>query len=92
MAEYTDSARVTYDVVYKRIRDTDWHLIVRIPRSESLGFLDRILFNTTISGILIIAFIVALLFQILPGASQTPVQQGHGTQCGAGSGGGTAHP
>ncbi len=62
--EYTDAAGAVYDVIYKQIRDTDWSLVIRIPRSESVGFLSTVLFNTAVAGLLIIA-IVALLFQVL---------------------------
>lgn len=72
--EYTDAHGTVFDVIYKQIRDTDWSLVIRIPRNESVGFLNSILLNTAVAGVLIIV-IVALLFQVLSRRIADPYQR-----------------
>ena len=61
--DYTDAKGRQYDVAYRQIRDTDWKLVIRIPRTETTGFLSPVTQNIAISGIGIL-LIVLLLFYI----------------------------
>ncbi len=60
VAEYYNKEGELFDVVYKTIKDTDWKLIVQIPRSESLGFLNSIIINTVVAGLSIVIFMVGM--------------------------------
>ncbi|UNC90807.1 SpoIIE family protein phosphatase [Candidatus Contubernalis alkaliaceticus] len=64
VAEYHNHEGKLYDVVYKNIKDTDWKLIIQIPRSESLGFLNVILINTIIAGLIIVTLMMAMFYGI----------------------------
>lgn len=64
ITEYRDKLGETYDLVYKRIDDTDWRMAIQIGRSESIGFLKDVIINTAVAGIFIIA-IVLVLFNLL---------------------------
>ncbi len=59
--EYTNDAGDLYDIAYKTIKDTDWKLIVEIPRSESLGFMRTIIINTVLACLFIIVLMLIML-------------------------------
>jgi len=62
IAEYSNSKSEKYDIAYKRIKDTEWKLIVQIPRSESLSFLKAVTVNTVLSCIFIIILMVTTFY------------------------------
>lgn len=64
VVEYHDSRGELYDLAYKNIKDTDWQLLVQIPRRESLGFLGAIIQNTVIAGLAIVSLMVGMFFVI----------------------------
>ncbi|PKM90608.1 MAG: hypothetical protein CVU87_01975 [Firmicutes bacterium HGW-Firmicutes-12] len=64
IADYETPQGEYFDIAYKKIKNTDWNLIVQIPRADSLGFLKAIIINTIISCILIILIIVLLFYFI----------------------------
>ena len=74
ISEYTGKNGSLYDLVYKNISNTDWRLIIQIKRSDSLSFLNAIIFNTVISGILIIVIII-LLFNLLSNRLANPYKR-----------------
>lgn len=72
--EYKSIKGEIYDLVYKRIKDTDWKLIVQIPRSESLGFLNAIIYNSLIACIIMILLFV-VMFNILANRVANPYKR-----------------
>lgn len=60
--EYVDAAGERYDLAYKGIKDTAWKLLVQIPRSETVGFLGKVTWNTVISCVVIILLMVATFY------------------------------
>lgn len=62
IAEYKDAQGEKQDIAYKNIKSTHWKLMVRIPRLESLNFLDAVLLNTIISCLIIILLMVVLFY------------------------------
>ena len=63
-AEYKGGNGEIYDVVYKKIKNTNWNLVIQIPRTESLGFLNKIIYNTLLACFLVITIVIAM-FNIL---------------------------
>lgn len=62
--EVTDAKGQLYDIAYRQIRDTDWKLVIRIPRTETTGFLVPVEWNIAFFGAGIL-LIVLLLFTFL---------------------------
>ena len=62
IAEYSNSTGEIYDVAYKTIKDTEWKLMVQIPRSESMSFLRAVIINTIISCLIIIVLMVTIFY------------------------------
>lgn len=62
IAEYQDEHGEIYDIAYKRIKDTNWKLLVQIPRSESLSFIKTITINTVVSCFIIILTMVFIFY------------------------------
>lgn len=62
IAQYTDKKNNTHDVAFKRIHNTNWKIVVQIPRSESLGFLKAVTTNTVISGAIILLLISVVFY------------------------------
>lgn len=64
VGEYINNDGEKFDIAYKNIKDTDWKLIVQIPRSESLGFLGAIIRNTVIAGFSIVILMIGMFSYI----------------------------
>lgn len=62
IAEYRGKNGQVYDIAYKGIKDTDWKIVVQIPRSESITFINAITMNTVVSCIIIILIMVAIFY------------------------------
>ncbi|MDF2540525.1 MAG: protein serine/threonine phosphatase [Herbinix sp.] len=60
--EYTTQNHSKYDIAYKKIRNTDWKIMIQIPRSESVKFLGDVAVNTLISCIIIILLMVITFY------------------------------
>ena len=73
-SEYKNEEGERYDLVYKKIGNTDWRLIIQIPRSESLGFLNVVIVNTIIACVIIIIIIV-ILFNLLSNRIANPYKR-----------------
>lgn len=72
--EYTASDGQLYDISYRQIRDTDWKLVIRIPRTETTGFLSVVSTDIIAFGIGIV-LIVLLLFFLLVRQLANPYQR-----------------
>lgn len=72
--EYTNANGLLYDVAYKQIRDTDWELVIQIPRTETTGFLVPVIWNILFSGLAIL-LIILLLFFLLSHKLANPYQR-----------------
>lgn len=53
--EYEDAKGRVFDVAYQKMQATDWKLVVRIPREESLAVLNNIKWNTMIASLITLA-------------------------------------
>lgn len=62
IAEYKDIKGEKQDIAYKNIKNTGWKLVVQIPRSASLNFLNAVLLNTIVSCFIIILLMVVLFY------------------------------
>ncbi len=62
VAEYQDPKGEVFDLAYKRIKDTDWNLVVQIPRSENLSFIKAIAISTVVACFIIILIMVAIFY------------------------------
>lgn len=62
--EYKGQKGELHDIVYKKIQNTKWSLVVEIPRSESLGFLNSIIYSTLIACLFVI-LVVVVMFNVL---------------------------
>ena len=60
--EYQDENGILYDIAYKKIKDTEWKLVIRIPREESVHFLGEIKRNMILSGIVILLFMLLIFY------------------------------
>lgn len=72
--EYKNSKGELYDLVYKNIKNTGWKLIIQIPRSQSLGFLNAIIYNSLLACIIMVVLIV-IMFNILANRVANPYKR-----------------
>ncbi|AGL00321.1 SpoIIE family protein phosphatase [Desulfoscipio gibsoniae] len=62
--EYQDKNGELHDLIYQSLNSTDWQLVLQIPRSESIGFLDTIKINTLVASVLSFGLIVFIFYLI----------------------------
>ncbi|HWR40358.1 MAG TPA: SpoIIE family protein phosphatase [Patescibacteria group bacterium] len=72
--EYTDAGGQVFDLAYQNTRTTDWKLVVRIPRNESLSILDNIKGNTTASCLIVLLSLI-FVFYLVSRRIANPLQQ-----------------
>ncbi len=60
--QYKDDEGALQDIAYKTIKDTDWKLIIQIPRSESMGFMKTIIWNTIAACMFIIVIMIVMFY------------------------------
>lgn len=60
--EYSNSNGQLYDIAFRQIRDSDWKLVIQIPRTETTGFLSTVTWNIVLSGLGIIIIVLLLFF------------------------------
>lgn len=59
---YTSSSHVTMDLIIQPLRSTEWYLVLQLPRSYSIGFLNAIRLNTVLASLVILVFLTLLFF------------------------------
>lgn len=60
--EYKDEESQLYDIAYKRIKDSDWKLVIRMPRAESVKFLTDIKWHMALSCLAILVCMILTFY------------------------------
>lgn len=64
ISEYYDSTGDLIDIAYTSLETTDWLLVLQIPRTQTIGFLQSIKINTIIAAVISLLAIVLVFFLI----------------------------
>ncbi|WP_347488966.1 SpoIIE family protein phosphatase [Desulfoscipio sp. XC116] len=62
--DYRNKKGELSDLIYHSLKSTDWQLVLQIPRSESIGFLNTIKINTLIASVLSLGLIIFIFYLI----------------------------
>ncbi len=62
--EYQNKKDELTDLIYQSLKSTDWQLVLQIPRSENIGFLNTIKINTLVASLLSFGLIVFVFYLI----------------------------
>lgn len=74
ISEYENFEGNLYDIAYKNIKNTEWKIIVQIPRADSVRFLKSVTVSTVISCSIIIMLMV-LTFYLLSNQIANPYKR-----------------
>lgn len=62
--EYENENGRLYDIAYKRIQNSDWKVVIRTSRADSLAFLDKVKYHMAASGAVILLCMGLLFFLV----------------------------
>lgn len=62
--EYSSTEGELYDIAYVSLQATDWQLILQIPRTETIGFLQSIKINTLIAAFVSLLSIILVFYLV----------------------------
>lgn len=62
--DYPNTEGELYDIAYMSLQATDWQLILQIPRTETIGFLQSIKINTLIAAFISLLSIILVFYLV----------------------------
>nr|WP_320145500.1 SpoIIE family protein phosphatase [uncultured Anaeromusa sp.] len=60
--DYEDAQGRVFDIAYQKMQGTDWNLVVRVPREESLAVLNSIKWNTMVASLITVALSIFVFY------------------------------
>ncbi|WP_051296556.1 SpoIIE family protein phosphatase [Anaeroarcus burkinensis] len=60
--DYEDAQGKVFDLAYQKMQGTDWKLVVRVPREESLTVLNSIKWNTMVASLITLALSIFVFY------------------------------
>jgi len=64
VSEYESPDGELFDIAYMSLQATDWQLVLQIPRTETIGFLQTIKINTLIAAVISLLSIILVFYLV----------------------------